>query len=75
MLILQGGRDYQVTPVGFERWKEALGAQANVTFKLYPKLNHLFITGEGKSSPAEYEQPGHIAEAVVVDVADWIRGR
>ena len=75
LLILQGGRDYQVTPVGFERWKEALGAQANVTFKLYPKLNHLFITGEGKSSPAEYEQPGHIAEAVVVDVADWIRGR
>lgn len=75
LLILQGGRDYQATPVDFDRWKEALGAQAKVTFKLYPKLNHLFIAGEGKSTPAEDEQPGHVAEAVVADVAEWIRGR
>jgi dienelactone hydrolase len=74
-LILQGGRDYQVTLVDFDRWKEALGAQSKVTFKLYPKLNHLFIAGEGKSTPDEYEQPGHVAKAVVVDIAEWIGGR
>jgi uncharacterized protein len=74
MLILQGGRDYQATPEGFDRWKEALGAKPNVTFKFYPKLNHLFITGEGKSTPDEYEEPGHVAEAVVDDMAGWIRG-
>jgi dienelactone hydrolase len=72
LLILQGGRDYQVTQVDFDRWKEALGGQPRVTFKLYPRLNHLFVAGEGKSTPAEYEQPGHVAEAAVTDIAEWI---
>jgi dienelactone hydrolase len=73
LLILQGGRDYQVTEVDFNRWKAALGAQPNVTFKLYPKLNHLFLAGEGKSTPDEYEEPGHVAEAVVTDLAEWLK--
>lgn len=75
LLILQGGRDYQATPEGFYLWKESLGSQSNVTFKFYPKLNHLFIAGEGKSAPDEYEEPGHVAEAVVTDIAEWIKGR
>ena len=75
LLILQGGRDYQATPVDFGHWKEALGAQPKVTFKLYPKLNHLFIAGEGKSTPDEYMEPGHVAEPVVRDIAEWIGGR
>jgi uncharacterized protein len=74
MLILQGERDYQVTPDNLEAWKKALTGRANVTFKSYPGLNHLFIQGEGKSGPEEYRQPGHVAEAVVADVAGWIQG-
>ena len=73
MLILQGGRDYQVTMADFQRWKDALSARQDVTFKLYPKLNHLFVEGEGKSTPAEYERPGHVAEVVVNDIAGWVR--
>ena len=73
MLILQGGRDYQVSPEGFELWKTALGARPSVTFKFYPKLNHLFIAGEGKSTPDEYEEPGHVSETVVADIAGWIK--
>ena len=75
MLILQGGRDYQVTQVDFDGWKKALGDSPNATFKLYPKLNHLFVAGEGRSSPSEYEQSGHVAETVVADIAAWIRAR
>lgn len=74
LLVLQGERDYQVTLDNFEAWKKALGDRKNVTFKSYPKLNHLFIEGEGKSGPAEYQKPGHVAEAVVADVAGWIKG-
>lgn len=73
MLILQGGRDYQVTIVDYERWKEALSNRKNVEFKLYPDLNHLFITGQGKSTPAEYNTPGSVAEKVVVDIAEWVK--
>jgi fermentation-respiration switch protein FrsA (DUF1100 family) len=72
LLILQGGRDYQVTEADFDGWKNALDARASVTFKLYSDLNHLFMTGEGKSTPAEYEQAGHVAESVVTDIAEWI---
>ncbi len=74
MLFLQGGRDYQVTVVDFEGWKGALGGRAGVTFKLYPDLNHLFVAGEGPSSPGEYQKTGHVAEEVVVDIASWISG-
>lgn len=72
MLILQAGRDYQVTGADFAAWKEALGSRTDVAFKFYPDLNHLFMAGEGKSSPAEYARPGHVSEEVIKDIADWI---
>jgi fermentation-respiration switch protein FrsA (DUF1100 family) len=72
MLILQGGRDYQSTTADFEIWQKALKGKASVTCKLYPALNHLFISGEGKCTPAEYEKPGHVAAEVVRDIAQWL---
>ena len=72
MLVLQGARDYQVTEVDFANWKRALDHRPNVTFDLYPKLDHLFLAGEGKPGPAEYEIPSHVDEQVVRDIAAWI---
>jgi len=72
MLILQGERDYQVRMADFEGWKKALAGRSNVTFKSYPPLYHLFIAGTGPSTPAEYNQPGHVSEEVVADVAAWM---
>jgi uncharacterized protein len=73
MMILQGERDYQVTMDDFRLWQSALSSRKNVLFKLYPKLNHLFIEGSGKSMPAEYNAPGHVAEQVINDIASWIK--
>ena len=73
MLVLQGERDYQVTMKDFERWKAALEGRKNVEFKSFPKLNHLFIEGEGKSTPSEYEKVGHVAAYVVENIAAWIK--
>jgi len=75
ILILQGGRDYQVTQADFDGWKKALGDSPNATLKLYPKLNHLFVAGEGRSSPSEYAESGHVAETVVADIAAWVLAR
>ena len=72
ILILQGGRDYQVTPSNFDAWGEALGRRSNVTMKIYPDLNHLFMAGTGHSAPTEYEQPGHVAEEVIDTIAIWV---
>jgi dienelactone hydrolase len=72
MLILQGGRDYQVTEADFELWKKALNEKANTEFWLYPELNHLFIAGKGKIAPDEYSIPGHVSEQVINDITRWI---
>lgn len=74
ILVLQGGRDYQVTTEDFENWKKALSAGKNADFKLYPALNHLFFEGEGKSVPDEYMKiQKNIAEYVINDIAEWVK--
>ena len=72
MLFLQGERDFQVTMKDFDLWKAALGGRSNVTFRAYPALNHLFLAGEGKSSPAEYRVAGNFSAEAVGDIANWL---
>jgi dienelactone hydrolase len=72
MLILQGGRDYQVPMSNFDDWKTALANRQNVTLKTYANLNHLFVAGTGPSSPEEYTQAGNVDEIVITDIAAWI---
>lgn len=73
MLIVQGERDYQVTMDDFKEWKKALASRSNVTFRSYPKLNHLFMEGQGKAKPEEYNKAGHVARELVDDLAVWIK--
>jgi dienelactone hydrolase len=73
ILVLQAERDYQVTMADFELWKKGLAWRTNVEFKSYANLNHLFMDGKGKSTPAEYEEPGHVAKEVIEDVAAWVK--
>ena len=72
ILVLQGGRDYQVTLDDFAIWQKVLAGRDNATFTRYAQLNHLFIAGEGKSVPSEYLQPGHVDAKVIADIATWI---
>jgi dienelactone hydrolase len=72
IIILQGERDYQVTMEDFYGWANSLKGMNNVTLKTYADLNHLFITGTGKSTPSEYNQPGNVNETVIEDIAAWI---
>jgi dienelactone hydrolase len=73
ILVLQGERDYQVTMKDFQGWKKLLVGRKNTEFKSYAKLNHLFIAGEGKSKPTEYDKVGHVAKEVIEDIAGWIK--
>jgi dienelactone hydrolase len=73
VLILQGERDYQVTSADLQGWRDALGGRPGVTIKSYPMLNHLFMVGEGKGTPAEYERAGRVADVVLDDIGNWIR--
>ncbi len=73
ILVLQGERDYQVSMADFSGWKKELGGRADVVFKSYPALNHLFAPGQGRSTPAEYEKLGHVAAEVVEDIAAFVK--
>ena len=71
LLILQGGRDYQVTSSDLKLWREALRTRKNVIIKEYPTLNHLLIAGSGPPTPAEYEREGHVDRQVILDIASF----
>ena len=73
LLILQGERDYQVPMADFYGWKKELGGRPGVVLKSYPALNHLFASGKGRSAPAEYEKPGHVAVEVLKDIAAFVK--
>ena len=71
ILVLQGERDYQVTTKELAAWRAGVPRAA---FHSYPSLNHLFMSGEGTPSPAEYARPGqHVDGQVVRDLATWIK--
>jgi uncharacterized protein len=72
ILIVQGGRDYQVTPSNFQAWSDALSNNKNVTLREYPDLDHLFMHGTGASKPADYARPDHVSAEVVESLATWI---
>ncbi|HET7457861.1 MAG TPA: alpha/beta fold hydrolase, partial [Gemmatimonadaceae bacterium] len=73
VFVAQGGRDYQVTGADLALWRTALAGNAGVTVREYPTLNHLFVAGEGKATPAEYlGRAGHVAPTLVDDLARWV---
>lgn len=72
LLVLQGGRDYQVVEADFARWREAFGGEPRARLVNYPELNHLFIAGTGPSRPEEYFQAGTVDARVIADIAAWI---
>lgn len=73
ILILQGERDYQVPMTDYNLWRKALEGHPNVSFHSYQTLNHLFMTGDGKSTPLEYQIEGHVSETIIKDIADFIQ--
>jgi hypothetical protein len=40
--------------------------------RVYANDDHAFVTRDAPSTPADYEQPGHVDPAVVADIADWV---
>jgi len=62
-----------VTMDAFGDWQRALGKRADVSFKSYPKLDHLFLEGTGPATNADYARPRNIPKYVIDDIAAWIK--
>ncbi|WP_329105890.1 alpha/beta hydrolase family protein [Streptomyces sp. NBC_01439] len=73
MLILQGGRDYQVTVADdLVRWRTGLAGRPEVDIRVHEADDHLFFPGSGPSTPVEYATPQHVDPAVIADIAHWL---
>jgi hypothetical protein len=72
VLVIQNGRDYEVTGKDFAGWKKALDEKPNVTFKFFPDLNHVLQEGTGVSTPDEYEKLGGASRDFIAYVAAWL---
>ena len=79
VLIMQGGKDFQVlADDDYLKFKELLSDRRNTFFKLYPELNHIFVDAIyddiGKVTK-EYRTERHIGEEVTGDIADFIKSQ
>ena len=76
VLILQGGKDFQVLAKrDYRMFKKLLAGRENTQYKLYPELNHVFVKGIYKDSlkaSKEYSVEQYIGEDVIGDIAAFI---
>lgn len=72
ILILGGGRDYQITRKCFDAWMTGLRDKPNVIDKWYPKLNHLYFVGSDPPSPKDYAIAGRFSKSALDDIAAWV---
>ncbi|GAA3107857.1 dienelactone hydrolase [Kribbella aluminosa] len=70
ILVLQGGRDYQVTVADdLPAWRAGL---PNATITVLDADNHVFFAGTGPSTMADYQIPGNLDPAVVTAITGWL---
>ncbi|MGI6239392.1 MAG: alpha/beta hydrolase family protein, partial [Christensenellales bacterium] len=75
VLILQGGKDFQVLPAeGIEAWQAALADYEGATYRYYPDMNHMLcdMAGEPTETAADYMELTGISPQLVADIAAWI---
>ena len=76
VLIMQGGRDFQVlADDDFKQFQDLLAGRENTVFKLYPNLNHVFVDAiydDIMKATKEYSTERHIGAEVIADIAEFI---
>ncbi len=78
VLLLQGEKDFQVlADDDFRRFRNLLAGRENTYFRLYPGLNHLFVTAiydDILKATKEYGTERHIGSEVIGDIASFVLG-
>lgn len=79
VFIMQGGRDFQVlADDDFKAFKEQLAGRDNISYKLYPDLNHCFVPAiydDILKASKEYSVERHIGGDVIADIAEFIHAQ
>lgn len=72
VLVIAGGRDYQVTDEDLVGWRRGLAAHPRARILHFDDLDHLMRAGAGPSHPDQYLRPGRVDPRVVDAVADFV---
>ncbi|HXW76921.1 MAG TPA: alpha/beta fold hydrolase [Candidatus Eremiobacteraceae bacterium] len=75
ILVLQGGKDFQVLVKDLPRLVQAAqAAHRDITVHVFPDDDHLFITvpGDTQATIAEYMVPHHVDPAMIAALLAWL---
>ncbi len=74
VLVLQGGKDVQVTRADYDLARAALADKPEDLREVhwFPELNHLFMPVQGNPAGAEYGRLGQVAPYVIQAIVEWV---
>jgi uncharacterized protein len=72
LLVLQGGKDAQVFRSDFDILSAIAKDRPKSEAKLFPELNHLFMTTD-KPNVYDAFKPGHVAPEVMQTIGEWVK--
>lgn len=77
VLLLQGGKDVQVSKTDYDIATKALASKPADMREahFFPNLNHLFMPVEGQPTAAEYGKASHVPQEVIDIIAKWVMSR
>jgi pimeloyl-ACP methyl ester carboxylesterase len=73
-ILLQGGRDYNVTKKDYDLWVEAMKGKTNFKPYWYENLDHMFVEGTGMSKPSDLLTTCHVSKALGDKVGEFVLG-
>lgn len=74
IVLLQGGRDYNVTKKDFDLWNEAMKGKPNFKSYWLENLDHMFFAGSGMAKPSDVMTIGHVSKTIGEKMSDFILG-
>jgi len=75
IILLQGGRDYNVTKKDYDLWVEAMAGKNNFKPVWFENLDHMFFEGQGVAKPDDLEKVNHVSKSVTNKMAEFVSGK
>lgn len=72
IILLQGGRDYNVTKKDFDLWNEAMKGKSNFKSVWLEDLDHLFFEGSGMAKPEDVIKINHVSKKLTERMAEMV---
>jgi dienelactone hydrolase len=75
VLLLQGGRDYNVTKKDYDLWTAAMSGKSNFKSVWFEELDHMFFEGQGTAKPQDVETPKHVSKKVSARMLEFVSAK